>query len=76
MKYSEGSNIPNDPPSNSFNDDINKPNGQKTIHPSQVDGFLDTLPIKKFFGIGRVTAKKMKEIGIHNGGDLRKLKEL
>jgi len=24
MKYSEGSNIPNDPPSNSFNDDINK----------------------------------------------------
>ena len=56
--------------------DINKPNGQKTIHPSQVDNFLDSLPINKFYGIGRVTAKKMNEIGVHNGGDLRKLKEL
>ena len=56
--------------------DINKPNGQKTIHPSQVDDFLDSLPINKFFGIGRVTAKKMKEIGVHNGADLRNLDEL
>ena len=56
--------------------DINKPNGQKTIHPSQVDEFLDSLPINKFFGIGRVTAKKMKEIGVHNGADLRELGEL
>ena len=56
--------------------DINKPNGQKTIHPSQVDDFLDSLPINKFFGIGRVTAKKMKEIGVHNGADLRKLNEI
>ena len=57
-------------------DSINKPNGQKTIHPSQVDEFLDSLPINKFFGIGRVTAKKMKEIGVHNGADLRELGEL
>ena len=28
---------------------INKPNGQKTIHPSQVDQFLNALPINKFF---------------------------
>ena len=56
--------------------DINKPNGQKTIHPSQVDDFLDSLPINKFFGIGRVTAKKMKEIGVHTGADLRNLGEL
>ena len=56
--------------------DINKPNGQKTVHPNQVDDFLDSLPIKKFFGIGRVTAKKMEEIGVHNGADLRNLDEL
>ena len=56
--------------------DINKPNGQKTIHPSQVDEFLDSLPINKFFGIGRVTAKRMKEIGVYNGADLRRLGEL
>ena len=56
--------------------DINKPNGQKTIHPSQVDDFLDSLPINKFFGIGKVTAKKMREIGVYNGADLRKLNEI
>ena len=31
--------------------DINKPNGQKTIHPTEVLKFLERLPIKKFFGI-------------------------
>jgi len=52
--------------------DINKPNGQKTIHPSQVDSFIDQLPVGKFFGVGKVTAKKMNEMGIFNGADLRK----
>ena len=28
--------------------EINKPNGQKTIHPSQIDGFLDNLQIYMF----------------------------
>ena len=41
-----------------------------------MDDFLDSLPINKFFGIGRVTAKKMKEIGVHTGADLRNLDEL
>lgn len=52
--------------------EINKPNGQKTIHPTQVDDFIDNLEIKKFFGVGKVTAKKMNEIGIFYGRDLRK----
>ena len=51
--------------------DINKPNGQKTIHPSVVDSFIDDLPIGKFFGIGKVTAKKMNDMGIFNGAGLR-----
>jgi len=51
---------------------INKPDGQKTIHPSQVDEFIDALPIEKFFGVGKVTAKKMNELGIFNGADLKK----
>ncbi|MFK7900405.1 MAG: DNA polymerase IV, partial [Cyclobacteriaceae bacterium] len=37
--------------------DINKPNGQKTINPDEVIPFLETLEIKKFFGIGKVTAQ-------------------
>ena len=52
--------------------EINKPDGQKTIHPSQVDEFIDKLPIEKFFGVGKVTAKKMNELGILYGADLKK----
>jgi len=51
--------------------EVNKPNGQKTIHPSKVDDFIDELPIDRFYGVGKVTAKKMKELGIYKGRDLR-----
>ncbi len=51
--------------------DINKPNGQKTIPPEEVDAFLEELPIEKFFGIGKVTAKKMYSLGIFTGKDLK-----
>lgn len=51
--------------------DYNKPNGQKTIHPSQILDFMEKLPIEKFFGIGKVTANKMHELHIFNGSDLK-----
>lgn len=51
--------------------DINKPNGQKTIPPEEVVTFLEELPIEKFFGIGKVTASKMYNLGIFNGKDLK-----
>lgn len=51
--------------------DINKPNGQKTIGPEEVEAFLEALPIEKFFGIGKVTASKMYRLGIFNGKDLK-----
>ncbi len=52
--------------------DINKPNGQKTIPPEEVCTFLEALPIRKFFGVGKVTAEKMKLHGIHYGIDLKR----
>src|SRR5690554_333096 len=52
--------------------DINKPNGQKLIHPTQIDEFTANLEINRFFGIGKVTAEKMNSLGIHTGLDLRK----
>ena len=52
--------------------EINKPNGQKTIHPKIVDQFINNLPIEKFYGIGKVTSQKMNKIGIYTGADLRK----
>jgi len=52
--------------------DINKPNGQKTIHPEEVLQFLEELPVNKFYGVGKVTASKMYNLGIFKGRDLKK----
>ena len=51
--------------------DYNKPNGQKTVSPEEVLDFLANLDIKKFYGIGKVTAQKMYQKGIFTGADLR-----
>ncbi|MGB3778763.1 MAG: DNA polymerase IV [Tunicatimonas sp.] len=51
--------------------DINKPNGLKAILPHEAEAFLETLPIEKFHGIGRVTARKMHRLGIGNGAALK-----
>lgn len=51
--------------------DINKPNGQKTIKPTEVEKFLEHLPINKFFGIGKATTEKMHSWGIYNGQQLK-----
>jgi DNA polymerase-4 len=52
--------------------DFNKPNGQKTVNPEEVEQFLETLDIRKFHGVGRVTAEKMYMLGIFTGKDLKK----
>lgn len=51
--------------------DINKPNGQKTIPPEEVLSFLETLDVKKFYGVGKVTREKMYQLGIFTGKDLK-----
>ncbi|WP_224485092.1 DNA polymerase IV [Robertkochia aurantiaca] len=51
--------------------DINKPNGQKTVAPEEVIQFLEVLEIRKFYGVGKVTAKKMYDLGIFTGKDLK-----
>ena len=56
--------------------DIHKPNGIKVILPEEVVPFLETLPIEKFHGIGKVTADKMKRLGIHNGKNLKEWSEV
>lgn len=51
--------------------DINKPNGQKTISPEEVIPFLESLDVKKFHGVGKVTKEKMYGLGIFTGRDLK-----
>jgi DNA polymerase IV len=56
--------------------DINKPDGITFIGPSKIESFMESLPVEKFFGVGKVTAEKMKRMGLHSGADLKKLTEL
>ncbi len=51
--------------------DYNKPNGQKTVNPEEVIDFLEVLDIRKFYGVGKVTAEKMYKLGIFTGKDLK-----
>ncbi|HEU4496931.1 MAG TPA: DNA polymerase IV [Flavobacterium sp.] len=51
--------------------DFNKPNGQKTVSPDEVEAFLEELPIRKFYGVGKVTTEKMYQLGIFTGRDLK-----
>jgi DNA polymerase-4 len=55
--------------------DMNKPDGLTFIAPEKIEEFMERLPVEKFFGVGKVTADKMKGMGIHKGADLKKLTE-
>jgi DNA polymerase IV len=55
--------------------DVNKPNGFKVILPDEADDFIQHLPIEKFYGIGKVTAQKMKKLGVHSGAELKQLSQ-
>jgi DNA polymerase IV len=55
--------------------DLNKPNGLTFIGPSQIEKFMEKLPVEKFFGVGKVTAEKMRNMGLHTGADLKRLSE-
>jgi DNA polymerase IV len=51
--------------------DYKKPDGLYTIHPDRAPAFIAKLPIEAFWGIGKVTARKMHSLGIHTGADLK-----
>ncbi len=56
--------------------DYQKPDGLFTIPPAEIDAFVAGLPVEKFFGIGEVTARKMHQLGIRTGADLRQWDEM
>ena len=53
--------------------DWNKPDGQFTVTPPEVDQFVAELPVEKIFGVGGVTARRMHNAGIRTCSDLRAL---
>ena len=51
--------------------DWNKPDGQFVVKPEEVDAFVKGLPVKKIYGVGKVTAGRLNGLGIETCGDLR-----
>jgi len=52
--------------------DINKPDGQFVVTPREVDTFLETLPVQRIWGVGKVTAERLEQQGIRTCGDVRR----
>jgi DNA polymerase IV len=52
--------------------DWKKPNGQFTITPAMIDDFVKTLTIDHLYGVGKVTASKLNNMGIKTCADLQK----
>ncbi|WP_051504504.1 DNA polymerase IV [Sphingomonas jaspsi] len=50
--------------------DQNKPDGLCVIPPHKGPAFVATLPVKRFHGVGPVTAAKMERLGILTGADM------
>jgi len=51
--------------------DIDKPDGLTVVHPDDVRDFLDPLPVKKMWGVGKVSQRLLSRLNIHNFRDLR-----
>ncbi|PPL04359.1 DNA polymerase IV [Parapedobacter indicus] len=56
--------------------DMQKPDGLTFIGPSRIERFMENLPVEKFFGVGKVTAAKMKQMQLFTGADLKRLSEV
>jgi DNA polymerase-4 len=54
---------------------LNKPDGLTVILPKDGPQIIEKLPVKKFHGIGKVTAEKLHKMGLFTGKDLKALSE-
>jgi DNA polymerase-4 len=51
--------------------DQNKPDGLCVVTPARGPAFVESLPVKRFHGVGPKTAEKMARLGIETGADLK-----
>jgi DNA polymerase-4 len=51
--------------------DWRKPNGLFVIKPHQIERFLEALPVGRLHGVGKKTAERLQQRGIHTCLDLR-----
>jgi len=55
--------------------DYKKPNGLFVVEPYFAEQFVETLAVEQFYGVGKVTAERMHQLGIKTGADLKKWSE-
>ncbi len=55
--------------------DLDKPDGLVIVDPNRVIEFLDPLPISRLWGIGKVSEKALRKVGINTVGHVRQLSE-
>ncbi|MEG0280003.1 MAG: DNA polymerase IV [Morganella sp. (in: enterobacteria)] len=56
--------------------DLNKPDGQYIIAPEQVAGFVLALPLRKIPGVGKVTAKRLADLGLETCRDVQRYDQI
>jgi len=52
--------------------EMNKPNGQFEVTPEDVPGFMHPLPVRKIWGIGEKTERKLEGLGVKRCADLQR----
>jgi DNA polymerase IV len=52
--------------------EVNKPNGQFEVKPEQVSEFMEKLAVRKIWGIGEKTERKLQELGVKTCGELQR----
>ena len=52
--------------------EINKPNGQCEVKPEEVGDFMKDLPVRKIWGIGEKSERKLEELGVKTCGELQR----
>ena len=53
--------------------DIDKPDGLTVVPPDRVREFLDPLPVKKMWGVGKVTQQALARLSVKTFKDLRQI---
>ena len=52
--------------------EINKPNGQCEVKPEEIGDFMKDLPVRKIWGIGEKSERKLEELGVKTCGELQR----
>jgi DNA polymerase-4 len=52
--------------------EMNKPNGQFEVKPEEVPRFMEDLPVRKIWGIGQKTERRLEELGVKTCAELQR----